>query len=44
MDMGWLDAINAGGNLGILALGLALLRISNRVTRLEIIEQLRSDA
>ena len=42
MDGGLIDILNAGGNLGIMALGLTLMRLTNRVAKLEVIEQLRA--
>lgn len=43
MDMGIVEAIQAGGNLGLLLMGFALMRTNNRVTRLELMEQLRKE-
>lgn len=39
-----IDAINAGGNLGLLFMGLALIRTNGRVARLEIQYELRQEA
>ena len=39
-----IDAINAGGNLGLLFMGLALMRTNGRVARLEIQYQLKQAA
>jgi len=43
VDTSLIEAINAGGNLGIMAMGLYLMRLSNRVNRLEVVEQLRKE-
>lgn len=37
------QAVQAGGNLGILFIGLALMRTNARVTRLELIEKYRKE-
>lgn len=42
MDVGVIDAINAGGNLGIMALGFTLMKLTSRVTRLELIDEMRN--
>lgn len=38
-----IEAINAGGNLGILAMGFYMMRLTTRVSRLEIAQELRQE-
>tara|TARA_B100000929_G_C15284752_1_gene344889 strand:- start:376 stop:522 length:147 start_codon:yes stop_codon:yes gene_type:complete len=36
-----IDAINAGGNLGLLMMGVYMMRLTSRVNRLEIMGELQ---
>ncbi|MFP3343513.1 hypothetical protein R0J87_13490 [Halomonas sp. SIMBA_159] len=36
-----IEAINAGGNLGLLMMGLYMMRLTSRVNRLEIMGELQ---
>lgn len=38
---GLIDAINAGGNLGLLMMGVYMMRLTSRVNRLEIMGELQ---
>lgn len=41
MELTILDAINAGGNAGLLIIGVAILRLERRVLKLELEKELK---
>lgn len=43
MDPVLIDAINAGGNMGLLMMGIYMMRLTSRVNRLELREEMRRE-